>query len=113
MKSITTEMLITFNETLAIWSENPLESEIEDEFTSYKEAYLAIRKLKCFVLHHSNLVRVKMLTDLQMHLQDIKIKGKIPVECIFQTFFSFVHKNINEISFSCFFFIFLFFFFLI
>ena len=57
-------MLITSNETLAISSEDELEREIEDKLMSYKEAYLAIRKLKVFSKNHSDLESVKMLTDL-------------------------------------------------
>lgn len=57
-------MLITSNETLAISSEDELEREIEDKLMSYKEAYLAIRKLKVFSKNHSDLESIKMLTDL-------------------------------------------------
>lgn len=65
-------MLIGFQETLANLSEDELESEIDDKLTSYKEA----RKLKSFSLYHSDLKGVQLLTDLQIHLQDIEIKGK-------------------------------------
>ena len=48
VESISTEMLITSNVTLAISSEEELERKIDDKFTSYKETYLEIKKNKRF-----------------------------------------------------------------
>lgn len=78
VEHISTEMLIASQESLANSSEDELESEIEieDKLTSSKEAYLAIKKLKAFSLNRSDIESIKMLTDLQMHLQDIEVKGK-------------------------------------
>ncbi|XP_067620077.1 uncharacterized protein [Eurosta solidaginis] len=76
VENINTEMLPVFQESLAIYSEGEIENDIADKITFYEEDYLAIKKLTDFSLNHSYLRGVELLTDIQLHLQEIEIKGK-------------------------------------
>ena len=75
LENISTEMIIASQENLHNSSEDE-EREIDDKLTPYKEAYIAIKKLKAFSSYRSDFKSVQLLTDLQIHLSDIEIKEK-------------------------------------